>query len=104
MAYSQISIRLGGLVVELGSEATYPDMVSDLTNRCLSTFKDAMDKATEHGIDVSNMRLITTELADDDYEDQSNHTWYWAVVLPLIGSTKCKRCDGLPLAAIESRA
>jgi hypothetical protein len=28
-----------------------------------------MDKATEHGIDVSNMRLITTELADDDYED-----------------------------------
>ena len=45
MAYSQISIRLGGLVVELGSEATYPDMVSDLTNRCLSTFKDAMDKA-----------------------------------------------------------
>jgi hypothetical protein len=69
MAYSQISIRLGGLVVELGSEATYPDMVSDLTNRCLSTFKDAMDKATEQGIDVSNMRLITTELADDDYED-----------------------------------
>jgi hypothetical protein len=69
MAYSQISIRLGGLVVELGSEATYPDMVSDLTNRCLSTFKDAMDKATENGIDVSNMRLITTELADDDYED-----------------------------------
>lgn len=69
MAYSQISIRLGGLVVEIGSEATYPDMVSDLTNRCLSTFKDAMDKATEHGIDVSNMRLITTELAEDDYED-----------------------------------
>lgn len=103
MAYTQISIRLGGLVVELGSEATYPDMVSDLTNRCLSTFKDAMDKAEEHGVDVSNMRLITSEYSDDD-EDQSNHTWYCAVVLPLIGSTKCKRCDGLPLAAIESRA
>ena len=66
MAYSQISIRLGGLVVEIGSEATYPDMVSDLTNRCLATFKDAMDKAEEHGIDVSNMRLITTELSEDD--------------------------------------
>ena len=103
MAYSQISIRLGGLVVEIGSEATYPDMVSDLTNRCLATFKDAMDKAEEHGIDVSNMRLITSEYSDDD-EDQSNQTWYCAVVLPLIGSTKCKRCDGLPLAAIESRA
>jgi hypothetical protein len=66
MAYSQISIRLGGLIVELGSEATYPDMVSDLTGRCLSTFKDALDKAEEHGIDVSNMRLITTELSEDD--------------------------------------
>jgi hypothetical protein len=66
MAYTQISIRLGGLVVELGSEATYPDMVSDLTNRCLTTFKDAMDKAEEHGVDVSNMRLITTEYSDDD--------------------------------------
>jgi hypothetical protein len=66
MAYSQISIRLGGLVVEIGSEATYPDMVSDLTGRCLNTFKDALDKAEEHGIDVSNMRLITTEYSDED--------------------------------------
>jgi hypothetical protein len=66
MAYSQISIRLGGLIVELGSEATYPDMVSDLTGRCLSTFKDALDKAEEHGIDVSNMRLITSEISDED--------------------------------------
>jgi hypothetical protein len=33
MAYSQISIRLGGLAVELGTEAQYPDMVSDLTSR-----------------------------------------------------------------------
>ena len=66
MAYSQISIRLGGLVVELGTEAQYPDMVSDLTGRCLATFKDAMDTATEHGIDVSDMRLITSEYSDDD--------------------------------------
>jgi len=66
MAYSQISIRLGGLVVEIGSEATYPDMVSDLTGRCLSTFKEALDKAEEHGIDVSNMRLITNEYSDED--------------------------------------
>ena len=66
MAYSQISIRLGGLVVEIGSEATYPDMVSDLTNRCLATFKDAMDKAVEAGVDVSDMRLITTDFSDDD--------------------------------------
>jgi hypothetical protein len=69
MAYSQISIRLGGLMVELGTEATYPDMVSDLTGRCLTTFKDAMDKAVEAGVDVSDMRLITSDYGDDDDED-----------------------------------
>jgi len=69
MAYSQISIRLGGLVVELGTEATYPDMVSDLTGRCLSTFKEVMDKATESGVDVSDMRLITSDYGDDDDDD-----------------------------------
>jgi len=66
MAYSQISIRLGGLAVELGTEAQYPDMVTDLTNRCLSTFKDAMDKAVESGIDVSDMRLITSDYGDEE--------------------------------------
>jgi hypothetical protein len=66
MAYSQISIRLGGLMVELGTEATYPDMVSDLTGRCLTTFNEAMDKAKEHGVDVSDMRLITTDYSEDD--------------------------------------
>jgi hypothetical protein len=44
-------------------------MVSDLTNRCLTTFKDAMDKATEHGVDVSDMRLITSEYSDNDDDD-----------------------------------
>ena len=68
MAYSQISIRLGGLAVELGTEAQYPDMVTDLTNRCLSTFKEAMDKAVESGIDVSDMRLITSDYGDDEDE------------------------------------
>jgi hypothetical protein len=67
MSYSQISIRLGGLAVELGTEAQYPDMVTDLTNRCLATFKEAMDKAKENGVDVGDMRLITSEA--DDYDD-----------------------------------
>jgi hypothetical protein len=67
MSYSQISIRLGGLAVELGTEAQYPDMVTDLTNRCLATFKEAMDKAKENGVDVGDMRLITSEA--DDYDE-----------------------------------
>ena len=69
MAYSQISIRLGGLAVELGTEAQYPDMVTDLTNLCLSTFKEAMDKAKENGIDISDMRLITSDYGDD-YDEE----------------------------------
>jgi hypothetical protein len=69
MAYSQISIRLGGLAVELGTEAQYPDMVSDLTNRCLHTFKEAMDKAKENDIDIADMRLITSDYGDD-YDDE----------------------------------
>jgi hypothetical protein len=68
MAYSQISIRLGGLAVELGTEAQYPDMVTDLTSRCLSTFKEAMDKAKENGVDIADMRLITSDYGDD-YDD-----------------------------------
>lgn len=69
MAYSQVSIRLGGLLVELGTEAAYPDMVSDITNRCLTVFTEAMDKAKENGVDVSNMRLITSEYGDDFEDD-----------------------------------
>jgi hypothetical protein len=52
----------------LGTEAQYPDMVTDLTSRCLHTFKEAMDKAKENGIDVADMRLITSDYGDD-YED-----------------------------------
>ena len=69
IAYSQISIRLGGLQVELGTEAVYPDMVTDLTHRCLETFNSAMDKAKESGIDVSDMRLITSDYGDEDEDD-----------------------------------
>jgi hypothetical protein len=69
MAYSQISIKLGGLSVELGTEATYPDMVTDLTNRCLSAFKEAMDKAKENGVDVADMRLITSDYGDDSEDE-----------------------------------
>lgn len=68
MAYSQITIRLGGLCVELGTDTEYPDMVTDLTNRCLNTFKEALDKAADHNVDVANMRLITSEYGDD-YDD-----------------------------------
>jgi hypothetical protein len=69
MAYSQVSIRLGGLQVEIGTETSYPDMVTDMTHRCLETFNSAMDKAKESGVDVADMRLITSDYGDD-YDDE----------------------------------
>ena len=70
MTYSHVSIRLGGLQVEIGTETSYPDMITDITNRTLATFHSAMEKAKENGVDVSNMRLITSDYGDDyDEED-----------------------------------
>lgn len=67
--YSQIAIRCGGLTVELGTETEYPDMIDDLTNRALNVFKEAFTSAKENGVDVANMRLITSDYGDD-YEDE----------------------------------
>jgi hypothetical protein len=67
--YSQIAIRCGGLTVELGTETEYPDMIDDLTNRALSVFKEAFASAKENGVDVSNMRLITSDYGDEYEED-----------------------------------
>jgi hypothetical protein len=63
--YSHISIRLGGLQVELGTDTAYPDMISDLTARCLSTFNEAVDKAVENKIDL-NMPLHLADYDDDE--------------------------------------
>jgi hypothetical protein len=67
--YTHVAIRMGGLVVEIGTETAYPDMVSDITNRVLNTFQESVKTAKENGIDISNMRLITTEYGDD-YEEE----------------------------------
>jgi hypothetical protein len=68
-AYSQVSIRCGGLVVELGTETQYPDMIDDMSRRCLETFKEAANIAKEHGVDISDMRLITTDYGDELEEE-----------------------------------
>lgn len=68
-SYSQITIRCGGLVVELGTETEYPDMVDDLTNRALSVFKEACQTVKANGVDIANMRLITADYGDDDDDE-----------------------------------
>ena len=64
MAYSQIEIRCGGLQVVIQTELTYPDAMDDLCTRTLTMFKEGLNHAKENGIDVSDMRLITTDYGD----------------------------------------
>jgi hypothetical protein len=58
----QIRIALFDLMVEVSSDASYPDAVSDLANRASSTFITALTTAKMQGID-----LIT--YLDDDEEE-----------------------------------
>lgn len=67
--YTHIEIRCGGLVVQIGTETEYPDLVDDLANRAVSMFKETMNHAKENDIDVSDMRLITSDYGDDDEDD-----------------------------------
>lgn len=70
MAYTHISIRCGGLQVELGTDVQYPDMVDDIAKRILNTFNESLNTAKTNNIDIANMRLITTDYGDDEeYED-----------------------------------
>jgi hypothetical protein len=68
--YTHIAIRCGGLIVEFGTETEYPDMVDDLANRTLSVFKETLAHVKEHDIDITNMRLITSDFGDDDEEEE----------------------------------
>ena len=67
--YTHVEIRMGGLHVAIGTEAEYPDMVDDITNRALNTFKEAVNTAKANNIDITDMRLITSDYGDD-YEEE----------------------------------
>ncbi len=67
--YTHVEIRMGGLNVSIGTEAEYPDMVDDITNRALTTFKEAISTAKANNIDITDMRLITSDYGDD-YDDE----------------------------------
>lgn len=69
MAYSSIEIRLGGLVVNVATELSYPDGMDDLCARTLSIFKQGVSTAKENDIDITTMTLHTSDYGDDDYED-----------------------------------
>jgi hypothetical protein len=71
MTYSSIEIRCGGLVVSIGTELAYPDAMDDLCSRTLNLFKEGAAIAKENGVDISDMRLITTDYGDS-LEDEDD--------------------------------
>ena len=44
-------------------------MVTDIANRAITIFKEAIQTAQENNIDITDMRLITTDYGDD-YEEE----------------------------------
>jgi len=68
-SYTHIELRCGGLVVQIGTETEYPDLVDDLANRAIMVYKEAMAHAKENGIDISDMRLITTDYGDEEDDE-----------------------------------
>lgn len=69
MAYSSVEMRCGGLVIAVGTELAYPDAMDDLCARTLNLFREGAAIAKENDIDISNMRLITTDYGDE-FEDE----------------------------------
>ena len=70
MSYSSIEIRCGGLVVSVATELAYPDAMDDLCTRTLNLFKEGAAVAKESGVDIGDMRLITTDYGDSFEDDE----------------------------------
>jgi len=65
MTYSSIDIRCGGLAVSLSTELAYPDAMDDLCSRTMELFREGVYVAKENNIDITNMRLITSDFGDE---------------------------------------
>lgn len=65
MAYSSVEMRCGGLMITVSSELIYPDALDDLCARTVVLFKEGAAVAKANGVDISNMRLITSDYGDD---------------------------------------
>jgi len=52
------------LIVELETDTSYPDQLTDMANRTLNLFQNAVLTAKETGIDIAEMELL-----DDDEDD-----------------------------------
>ena len=64
---ARVHISLFNLIVELEADNAYPDQMTDMANRTLNLFQNAVLTAKETGIDITDMALL--ELDEDEDED-----------------------------------
>lgn len=62
---ARIHISLHNLIVEIETDTAYPDQVTDMSNRCLNLFQNAVLTAKESGVDIRDMELLDDD--DDDF-------------------------------------
>ena len=63
---ARVHISLYDLIVELEADNAYPDQMTDMANRTLNLFQNAVLTAKETGIDITEMALLDL---DDDEDD-----------------------------------
>ena len=64
---ARVHISLYNLIVELETDTSYPDQLTDMANRTLNLFQNAVLTAKETGIDITEMALLELDEDDDDY-------------------------------------
>ena len=64
---ARVHISLYNLIFELEADNDYPDQMTDMANRTLNLFQNAVLTAKETGIDITDMALL--EIDDEDDED-----------------------------------
>jgi hypothetical protein len=62
----KIAISLHQLWIEVEHESSYPDQLTDLSNRALELFKAALDHCKEVGIDI---RAVDPFIFDGDEDE-----------------------------------
>jgi hypothetical protein len=64
---ARVHISLYNLIVELEADNAYPDQMTDMANRTLNLFQNAVLTAKETGIDITEMALLDLDEDEDDY-------------------------------------
>tara|TARA_R110000868_G_scaffold338487_2_gene599267 strand:+ start:3104 stop:3313 length:210 start_codon:yes stop_codon:yes gene_type:complete len=69
MADARIVIALHELVIEIEQDSTYPDQMTDMSNRALMLFMASLTAIKESGIDISEYGGLEYDGPEDAEEE-----------------------------------